>query len=64
MTKRGDQPPKKKPAAAQAHATAEDAPIHEYIGRTLKGMFDEVVTEPVPDRLRKLLEELERKSKG
>ena len=35
--------------------------MHEHIGRQLKAMFDEVVTQPVPDKLRTLLEDLERK---
>jgi hypothetical protein len=35
--------------------------MHEHIGRQLKAMFDEVVTQPVPDKLRQLLEDLERK---
>jgi hypothetical protein len=35
--------------------------MHEHIGHQLKAMFDEVVTQPVPDKLRKLLEDLERK---
>ena len=35
--------------------------MHEHIGRQLKAMFEEVVAQPVPDRLRKLLEDLERK---
>jgi Anti-sigma factor NepR len=57
VTKRGPpQPPNGKTPATPA------APIHDYIGRKLKGMFDEVVSEPVPDKLRALLEELERKS--
>jgi len=38
--------------------------MHEHIGDQLKAMFDEVVTQPVPDRLRKLLEDLERKQSG
>ena len=67
MTKRGAQPPtngKAEEAAPAADANAPASPIHEYIGRKLKGMFDEVVSEPVPDKLRALLDELERKSKG
>ena len=48
--------------SAQARPTADSAfAMHEHIGRQLKTMFDEVVTQPVPDKLLKLLEELERK---
>lgn len=35
--------------------------MHEHIGRQLEAMFDDVVSQPVPDTLRQLLEELERK---
>jgi hypothetical protein len=38
-----------------------DFAIHEHIGRQLRGIFDEVVTQPVPEKFRKLLDELERK---
>jgi hypothetical protein len=42
-----------------------DFVLHEHIGSQLKAMFDEVVEEPVPDKLRALMDELERKqSKG
>jgi hypothetical protein len=34
--------------------------MHEHIGRHLKAMFDHVVTQPVPDKLRDLLEQLEK----
>lgn len=40
-----------------------DFVMHEHIGRQLKRMFDEVASEPVPDKLRELLEKLERKEK-
>jgi hypothetical protein len=36
-------------------------PIHEHIGRQLKTLFEEVSDQPVPDKLRRLLEELEKK---
>ena len=35
--------------------------LQEHIGRQLKAMFDEVIEQPVPDRFRELLDELERK---
>jgi hypothetical protein len=61
MAKRGTPKPTRsdKPAAPRQ---APDAvfPMHEHIGRKLKAMFDEVVTQPVPDRLRKLLEDLDK----
>jgi anti-sigma factor NepR-like protein len=41
-------------------AQPDDFPLHEHIGRQLKAMFDEVVEEPVPPKLKELLEELER----
>jgi Anti-sigma factor NepR len=70
MTKRGAQRPpgtgeaaegteKEQPANAKRAAAA--FPMHEHIGRGLRNMFDEVVNQPVPDKLRELLEELERK---
>jgi hypothetical protein len=37
------------------------AGLTEYIGRELRAMFDDVVAEPVPERFRELLEELEKK---
>lgn len=63
MTKRGDQ----EPADPAASAGAADGgkgpafPVHEHIGRQLRGMFEDVVAQPVPERLRRLLDELERK---
>jgi Anti-sigma factor NepR len=36
-------------------------PVHEHVGRQLKALFDEVTTQPIPDKLVELLEELERK---
>ena len=39
--------------------------IQEHIGRELRAMFEEVVAQPVPEKLRRLLDELARKqSKG
>jgi hypothetical protein len=40
--------------------------MHAHIGRHLKAMFDDVVTQPVPDKLRELLDRLEddKKPKG
>jgi hypothetical protein len=52
----------KRPASAKGHkpARAGRFPVHEHIGRHLKTMFDEVLEEPIPDKLTELLEELER----
>ena len=44
-----------------AAGTPADFPIHEHIGRTLKSLFDEVADQPVPEKLRELLRELEQK---
>ena len=35
--------------------------IQEHIGRELRAMFEDVVAQPVPEKLRRLLDELERK---
>ncbi len=60
MSKRKDQQPS---TAGQPGKPpkGEEFVLHEHIGSRLKAMFDEVVEEPVPDKLRALLEELERK---
>lgn len=56
-------------AAAQGapHHGASAAPVQAVellISRQLRAIYDEVVSEPVPDRFVKLLEELERKRSG
>jgi len=62
MTKRGKPKPPKTDKPAGSRKAAEPVfPLHEHIGSQLKAMFEEVVTQPVPDKLRKLLEDLERK---
>ena len=62
MTKRGTpKPPRTDKQAGSRQAPDPVFPMHEHIGRQLKTMFDEVVTQPVPDKLRQLLEDLERK---
>ena len=58
MTKRGTRKP---PRTGPRQAPDPAFPMHEHIGHQLKAMFDEVVTQPVPDKLRRLLEDLERK---
>ena len=62
MTKPGTpKPPRTDKPAASRQASDPVFPMHEHIGRQLKSMFDEVVAQPVPDKLRKLLEDLERR---
>ena len=56
-------------AAAQGepHNGASAVPVQAVellISRQLRAIYDEVVSEPVPDRFVKLLEELERKRSG
>ncbi len=41
-----------------------DPKLQDQIGRQLRAAFEEVVNQPVPDRFRQLLEELERKQGG
>jgi hypothetical protein len=38
--------------------------LQAYIGRQLRSLYDEVLKEPLPERLRALLAELENKSYG
>lgn len=52
------------PTAAGATAPPAatlDADLQAHIGRQLRAVYEEVVSEAVPDRLLRLLEELERK---
>jgi hypothetical protein len=71
MIKPPPQRPSDPPPDPDAHpeAGAGSAPsrstgreLGDAIGRQLKALFDDVAAEPVPDRLRELLDELERKS--
>ena len=65
MGKRGDQRPPKQQAAGKdppPHSNrggGKPFPVHEHVGRRLKEMFDEVTTQPIPDKFVKLLEELQ-----
>jgi hypothetical protein len=61
MAKRKPDRDRQLPAAEDAAAAAGDFAMHEHIGRQLRGIFDEVVTQPVPEKFRRLLDELERK---
>jgi Anti-sigma factor NepR len=60
MAKRKPERKRERPAG-EADPVGGDFPIHEHIGRQLRGIFDEVVTQPVPEKFRQLLDELERK---
>jgi hypothetical protein len=61
MAKRGtSKRPKTDKTAVSRQAPDQVFPMHEHIGHKLKAMFDEVVDQPLPDRLRKLLGDLER----
>ncbi|HEX5958573.1 MAG TPA: NepR family anti-sigma factor [Hyphomicrobiaceae bacterium] len=56
--------PRSRPPSATrvpARRTA-DPVLSAAIGRELKARFDGIAAEPVPDRFRQLLEELERQS--
>ena len=48
-------------AIASVTGASLDADLQAHIGRQLRAVYEEVVNEAVPDRLLKLLEELERK---
>jgi hypothetical protein len=41
-----------------------DSTIQAHIGRHLRALYDDIVEQPVPERFRKLLEELEQKKAG
>lgn len=40
-----------------------DAKIQRHLGQKLKASYDDLIRQPVPDKFRELLEELERKEK-
>jgi hypothetical protein len=48
--------------AGSARSGSEGSELGDAIGRPLRTLFDEVAAEPVPDEIRGLLDELERKS--
>ena len=65
MGKRGEQRPPRQPAAdgegpSRTTGRGKPFPVHEHVGRRLKEMFDEVTTQPIPDKFVKLLEELDK----
>jgi Anti-sigma factor NepR len=37
------------------------ADMHTYIGRQLRAVYDEIVSQPIPDNLVRLLEDLDQK---
>jgi hypothetical protein len=48
---------------AQASKPVKLGPdLQAHIGRQLRSMYDEVLKEPVPDRLRELLQQFEQKT--
>ena len=50
---------------AEAKKTGSLGPeLQAHIGRQLRSVYDEVLKEPVPDHLRALLAELEKKTPG
>jgi hypothetical protein len=56
------QPPPKRPRATKASGKGKKAEeLTAHIGRELRVMFEDVVSEPVPERFRDLLDELEQK---
>jgi hypothetical protein len=56
MNERGDRSGKRLDGSPPANVSKQ---IHAHIGGQLRQMFDEVVQEPIPDKLRRLLEDLE-----
>jgi hypothetical protein len=40
------------------------AEMHTYIGRQLRAVYDEIVNEPIPDDLVRLLEDLDQEKPG
>jgi hypothetical protein len=48
---------------AAPNSTIVGQDIQNYLGRKLKASYDDLVRQPVPDKFRQLLEELERREK-
>jgi Anti-sigma factor NepR len=46
-----------------ASAPAIDDKVQRHIGRKLKASYEELIKQPVPEKFRNLLEELQRKEK-
>jgi hypothetical protein len=51
-------------ASVPAEGPMLDSDLQAHIGRQLRTVYEEVLSEAVPDRFLKLLEELERKQTG
>lgn len=63
VTTAGAGPVAPKPAVVDAAGEADaslDPALLAHIGRELRGLYDEIVEQPVPDRFLRLLEELDR----
>lgn len=45
----------------EKEATAIDSKVQERLGRQLKALYDDVVRQPIPDRLLSLMAQLEEK---
>ena len=50
-----------KPVREESSAEAAPTKVHVHIGSRLRRLFNEVVEEPIPDKFRQLLEDLEHK---
>lgn len=50
------------PKAESAPSEATRGEVADAIGRRLRRLYNDVAAQPVPDRLRQLIDELERKS--
>ena len=59
----GEPPPPQAPVAGTATGGAggRGGSIDRHISRQLRAIYDEVVNEPIPEHLARLLQELERK---
>jgi hypothetical protein len=52
------------PKAGSAAAVKLDTSAQALIGQQLRAVYGEIVNQPIPDHLLKLLEDLERKDEG
>ena len=53
-----------KPESEGGLAASGAKDLHAHIGSRLRLMFDEVVQEPIPEKFKQLLEDLERSKAG
>ncbi len=63
-TERDMQIEQEKPTSDTAAEPAVDQGVRDHLGRKLKESYDDLVRQPVPDKFRQLLEDLERREKG